>query len=52
MFYVLERFKSDGKCFILHSSDDKFECEVWMNNNYDCSNALRIGNSELIIEER
>ena len=50
MFTVYEVFKSDGKKFPLHKHEDQFECEVWAYNHDDCTTALRIGRSYLVIE--
>lgn len=50
MYAVYEEFESDKKRFLLHEHEDKFECEVWLENHRDCTTALRIGRSHLIIE--
>jgi hypothetical protein len=50
MYTVYEVFKSDGKRYPLYTNNDCFECEVWMKNHAECTNALRIGRSYLIIE--
>lgn len=51
MFSVYEVFKSDGKKFLRFQSDDKFECEVFVDHHKYDHGALLNGKSELIIEE-
>ena len=51
MFKVYEVFK-DGKKYPMYEHEDKFECECWLVNHLGCTNALRNGFAELIIEEK
>lgn len=50
MYTVYEIFP-DGFRFNLFTSDDRFTCEVWMENHRECTNALKMGKSKLEIEE-
>lgn len=51
MFAVYEVFNSDGKRFLRYESDDKFDCEVYVEHHkYDYCAVLN-GESKLIIEE-
>lgn len=50
MYTVYEIFP-DGFRFNLFTSDDRFTCEVWMENHRECTNALKMGESKLKIEE-
>ena len=49
-FTVYEVFE-DGKRYIHCSCGDRFTAEVWARNHRECTNALRIGRSKLIIED-
>ena len=48
---VYEVFKSDGKRFPLYNHDDYFTCECWVNNHLECTTALRLGKSYLVIDD-
>ena len=51
MYTVYEVFKKDEMKFPRFSHKDRFECEVYADQNKYGSNALRRKDSELIIEE-
>lgn len=50
MYIVYEVFE-DGKKFPLYENEDRFTCEVWSENNAECTNALHIKKSHLEIQE-
>lgn len=50
MFKVYELFE-DGKKFLMFQNKDRFTCEVWLINHTECTNALRIKKSLLVIVE-
>ena len=49
-YIVYETFE-DGTQFRLYADKDRYTCEVWMANHRECTNALRIGKSHLVLEE-
>lgn len=51
MFTVYEVFKTDGKKFRRFSSDNRFDCEVYVDHHKYDYGAILNGKSELTIEE-
>ena len=51
MYGVYEVAYDTKKAYLLFTHKDKFECECWMRNHEECTNALRIGRAYLTIEE-
>lgn len=51
MYVVYERFYKDGKKYWRHQSEDKFDCEVWIELNEYAIRSILAGKAELIIED-
>lgn len=49
--YTVAEIFNDGFRFNLFMTDDRFEAEVWLENHRECTNALRIGKSHLVLED-